>query len=257
MARDLARGAQMRAVWQSFAWDEIQNRYRRSKIGLTWIALSFFIFVFAIGLFFNGFASRSATDFLYYVAVGFACFSFLVGNFVDGAAVFKTSANWIKSSTLPYSIYIFKSIARAIFPFFIQLACALTIMILTGWRPSLSLLWCLPALLAYVGNAIWVQIFMGLLAARWQDVSHLVSAITRLLFFTTPIVWVFEERSGLVLLVANLNPLTHFLEILRSPMLGVNPSLTSWLVVGGFTFIGWAITFFAAGRMMRRLPFWV
>ena len=247
----------MRAVWQSFAWDEIQNRYRRSKIGLAWIALSFFIFVFAIGLFFNGFASRSATDFLYYVALGFACFSFLVGNLVDGAAVFKTSANWIKSSTPPYSIYVFKSVARSIFPFLIQIICALLIMLFTGWRPSFTLFWCLPALAVYVINAIWIQIFMGLIAARWQDVSHLVSAITRLLFFTTPIVWVFEERSGLVLLVANLNPLTHFLDILRSPMLGVPPSLTSWLVVSGLTIAGWGATVFAAGRMMRRLPFWI
>lgn len=247
----------MRPVWQAFAWDEIQHRYRRSKLGLAWIALSYFLFVFAIGLFFNGFASKSAKEFLYYVALGFACFTFLISNLTDGTGVFRSSSNWIKSATLPYSIYAYKSVARSLFPFVIQLTCAAVIMVGSGWRPSLTILWCVPALVMYLVNAIWIQIFMGLVSARWQDITHLVSAITRLLFFTTPIVWVFEERTGLVRKVAHLNPLTHFLGIMRTPLLGGNPPLDSWLVVLGLTVAGWLGTLFVAGKMRRRLPFWV
>lgn len=255
--RDLREGFARRAVWMTFAWDEVQQRYQRSVLGILWIVLSYLIFVVAITVFFRGFATLATGTFLAYAAFGFAAFSFLTSNLIDGCTVFTQSSAWIKSASLPYSVYVYKSLARAIFTFAIQFFSALLLMLALGWRPTLTSLLVLPALLAFFVNAVWVQYLTGLFSARWGDVRHLVATLQRLLFFTTPILWVYEERSGTLQRIADVNPFTHFVEIFRAPLLGDYPNDHSVILVCLMTIIGWIATLFIASRMKRRLPFWI
>lgn len=254
---DLWEGWRAGPIWRAFAWDEIQHRYRRSALGLAWIVISYLVFVGAISLFFGGFSSMGGAGFTSYAAVGYAAFTFLVGNVTDGCQVFRVSATWIKSSSLPYSVYVYKSIARSLFPFAIQVAVSFAVMAAMGWRPHWGALMAAPALVLYLVNAVWVQLFFGLVAARWRDISHLTAAITRVLFFLTPILWVYDERTGVTKRIAELNPFTHFLEIFRAPILGQPLPADSWLFALAWTAAGWALAITAASFMRRRLPFWV
>lgn len=254
---DLREGLRYGPVWRAFAWDEIQNRYRRSVLGIAWIAISYVFFIVVIVLFFRGFASRGSNYFTNYVAVGFAAFTFLMSNVTDGCHVFKSASTWIKSASLPYSVYVFKSLARAFFPFVIHITLAILIMLWLGWRPGWSALLAAPALAIYLVNAVWVQYLLGLIAARWQDFAHLISTITRLLFFTTPIIWIYSDTGGMRRAVADINPFTHFLDIFRAPLIGDPMIGASWGIVVGWTIGGWILTIIVGGYMRRRLPFWV
>lgn len=255
--RDLGDGLARSQMWRSFAWNEIQKRYRRSLLGLAWIVVSYYIFVLAISIFFAGFSAKRGEDFVAYVAIGYAGYTYLIANIMDGCGVFKSARTWIKSTPLPYSTHIYKNAARSLFVFGIQLTAAIVILPFLGWRPSWIMWQAIPALMLFVINALWLQLFFGLLATRWRDVSHLFTAVTRILFFTTPILWVYDERTGLRKLLAGFNPLTHFLEVFREPLMGKPAALESWLVVLGCTVVGWALALFVASRMQRRLPFWV
>lgn len=258
VVNDLLDGFRRQAVWRTFAWDEIQQRYRRSMLGIAWIAVSYLVFVGAITIFFRGFASMDTIDFVAYSGFGFAAFTFLVGNLTDGCAVFRSASSWIKSASLPYSVYIYQSLARSVFTFAIQLAAGTVLLVtLFGWRPSIESLMSVVALGVFLLNAVWVQYLLGLFGARFGDVQHIVGTIQRLLFFTTPILWVYDERSEKLKRVADINPLTHFIEIFRAPLLGELPNIHSVFYVAAFTFAGWVITLLAAGRMRRRLPFWI
>ena len=93
--RDLAQGFAIGPLWRAFAWDEIQNRYRRSFFGIAWIVISYLIFVLAISFFFGGFAAMDGGRFTAYVAVGYAAFTFLIGNVTDGCVVFSSAASWM------------------------------------------------------------------------------------------------------------------------------------------------------------------
>ena len=244
-------------IWRAFAWDEIQQRYQRSVLGLAWIVISYLFFVGAISLFFSGFSKMGAEKFTAYVAIGYPAFLFLIGNMIDGAVVFHSNATWIKSTPLPYSIYVFKSIARSLFPFAIHLVTAFVIMVIAGWTPTWTALLSLPAIFIFLIGAIAVQYLFGLIAARFRDAEHLISTVQRILFFTTPILWVREERGGMVAAFADLNPFTHFINVFRAPLLGDMPRPESWAVVIVTTILFWIFAIFAAARMRHRLPFWV
>ncbi|MEX0644896.1 MAG: ABC transporter permease [Parvularculaceae bacterium] len=255
--RDLVDGLARAEVWGAFAWDETQQRYQRSVFGLAWILISYLFFVGAIAVFFGGFTSVAASHFIIYVSIGYAAFTFLVGNIIDGCDVFRASAVWIKSTSLPYSIYVYKSIARSLLPFAIQLGGAVAIMLYYGWRPTAEALFALPALGVFILNAVWIQIAFGFVAARYHDVQHLISTITRILFFTTPILWVYDETAGSVRAFADINPLTHLIEVFRAPLMGEAVAAKSWLFVLAFTAAGWALAIVVGGLVRRRLPFWV
>ena len=257
--RDLIAGARRPSLWIAFASDEIQQRYRRSRLGFAWIVISYVIFVGTISLFFGNFSDLGHKHFTVYVAVNFAIFMFLMGNVTDGCAVFKVAKTWIKSAPLPHSIYVFKSIARSLFVFCVNFLVAIAILYLFGYSLHPVALLAIPAFLILLINAVFVQTTFGYIAARYPDVDHLMQSLMRILYFTTPVLWVRDEHTapGLRTTISELNPFTHALEIFAAPIMGKMPDPKSWVIMGILTVVMFVATVCVAGASHRRLPYWV
>lgn len=254
---DISGGIRQWQVSSTFALDEIQQRYRRSYLGVLWIMVSYAMFVGGISIIFSGFTSESSTSFLIHVALSYAAFMFIIGNVTDGCDVFVRSSGWIKSVRLPYSVYVYRSVFRSLFPFALQMSVAFLAMVTIGWRPSMTSLLALPALLVFLINAVGVQYLVGLIGARYRDFTHLVASITRLLFFVTPILWTRADMDEFRRFIVDLNPLTHYLEIFSAPLMNSPPQAMSWFVVIGFTCGIW-LSLLALGSLLRtRLAYWV
>ncbi len=254
---DLIDGLRMADLWRTFAWDEIQQRYRRSLLGVAWIVIAYAMFVGGVSIIFSAFSREDAAFFLMHVAIGYAAFTFLVGNITDGCTVFTGARVWIQSIALPHSIHIYRSVCRSIFIFCLQFIVASIILVLAGWRPSILNLLVIPAIFLFLLNAIAIQYLMGLISARYRDVTHLVSSITRLLLFITPILWTRFDLRGLRSMLADFNPVAHYLEIFRAPLMGLEPRPLSWIVVGAMTILVWIAAAVMAARMRRRLAYWL
>lgn len=252
--KDLIDGARAGRVWRAFAWEETKRRYRRSAIGIAWIGISYAFFIVAIAIFFGGFNLKSTEYFSLYVAIGLAAFTFLSSSVQDGAAVFLSSANWINSVSLPYSVYVYKSVARAILPFTIQMMVFFAMAGAFGHRFTAVAFLSVPAFLVYIVNAISLHVIFGYLTARFRDVEHLVAAILRVLFFVTPILWLYEDITGPKLMIANINPFTHLIEIFRAPLLGKAPDAGNWINSLLFTAAGCAVAIVVSAALRRRLP---
>ncbi len=256
---DLIKGASRVQLWIAFASDEIQQRYRRSKLGLSWIVLSYLIFVATISLFFGNFSDLNHQRFTLYVAVNFAIFMFLLANLTDGCAVFRTGSSWIKSAPLPHSIHLFKSVSRSTFIFAINFAIAIALLFLYGHKLTWVALESIPAFALILFDAIFIQMILGYVSARYPDVEHLMSSITRVLFFTTPVLWVRDEHTapGLRSTIADFNPLTHALDIFSSPILGEHGDPKSWLIMLCLSAVLFVVGILVGGACHRRLPYWL
>ena len=256
---DLVDGTKRVHLWLAFASDEIQNRYRRSKLGLAWIVLSYLIFVGSISLFFGNFSDLAHQNFTVYVAINFAIFTFLLANITEGCAVFRVARSWISSVPLPHSIYVYKSIARALFVFAINMVVALGIFFLCGHKLALVAWEAIPAFLLLLVNCVFLQMILGYIAARFRDIEHLVQSITRILFFTTPVLWVRQEHAtpGLRNTISEMNPLTHGVEIFAAPILGRHADLHSWYYILCMTAVLFVVALIVGGFAHRRLPYWL
>ena len=257
--KDLWAGIARTELWWAFAAEEIQQRYRRSRLGIAWVVLSYLLFVVSISIFFGGFSSKAAGEFTAHVAVNYAMFSFLIANVTDGCAVFRSSKTWISSVPFPYSVHVLKSVARSLFVFAISMVIAIIALVATGHVDAPVSWLALPAFLLLLLNAVLVQTYLGYIAARFRDLEHLVQSVTRILFFVTPILWVRHEQpeGSLRRTIADLNPLTHALEIFSAPLLGQAPDPLSWKIMGFITLLNFLLMLVTSYVSYRRLPYWM
>jgi ABC-type polysaccharide/polyol phosphate export permease len=134
----------------------------------------------------------------------------------------------------------------------------IVVLVLLFYPPPLS--WQL--LLAPLGifmiaiNGIWLGILLGLLCTRFRDVSQIVGSLIQIMFFLTPIMWK-VEMLGRFQWTAMWNPLYHFLEIVRGPLVGNALNTSSWMAVLGITVAGFAIAIVTFGQFRNRIAYWV
>lgn len=256
---DFIDGARRVSLWMAFASDEIQQRYRRSKLGLAWIVISYLIFVGAVSIFFGSFSQMESGSFSIYVAVNFAIFLFALACITDGCMVFRTAKTWISSTPLPHSVHIFKSMARGLFVFVINLLIAILMMYLAGERLTWLALMAIPAFILLLFNGLLAHIIFGYVTARFRDVEHLMQSITRIMYFTTPVLWVRNEHQdpGIRDTIAELNPFTHALEIFSAPILGSYADPYSWVYMAWLTLILFVSALVIAGYSHKRLGYWL
>ena len=56
---------------------------------------------------------------------------------------------------------------------------------------------------------------------------------------------------------SDVNPLLHYVDIVRAPLLGADQELRHWVVVIVLTIVGWIVTGFAMRQYRARVPYWV
>ncbi|MCR9276606.1 MAG: ABC transporter permease [Pseudomonadaceae bacterium] len=256
-ALDMFYGAKSWRVWTSFAFEEISNKYRRTAFGMAWIGISFAIFVAAISAVFGHFSSMSAESFLVYASFGLAAFLFVSNSITDGCNVFSGNRAWILGSSLPYSVYVYKSVLKNLITLAIQLTLCFALLAWLRYPVADSVWLILPGIALLILNSIWIHYLIGIVSSRFHDITQLVLALTRLLFFTTPVLWVYEESTGLRRIIADWNPLTHFVEILRSPMLGESHLDGHWIIVAVMTIVGCVATILVGAYMRKRIGVWI
>ena len=121
----------------------------------------------------------------------------------------------------------------------------------------------IPGLALLVVNGVWVAMFFGMVATRFRDVAPLLEALVQLLFYVTPIVWTtrtLKDQSGEVAqraMLAEVNPLYHYLEIVRAPLIDEPLAAYHWGIVLACTVAGVLITLLAMKRWRFRVPYWV
>ncbi|MCC5698521.1 ABC transporter permease, partial [Klebsiella pneumoniae] len=57
--------------------------------------------------------------------------------------------------------------------------------------------------------------------------------------------------------LAEFNPLYHYIEIIRDPLIGQPPQLLNWIVVLGCTVVGWLLALLVMRNYRARVTYWI
>lgn len=253
---DWTRALSMWRLWIALGHEDLLDRYRRTSIGLGWIVLSFAMFVAVKVLVFGQMASVSAAEFGLFVTIGFGLWTFISAMVLDGCTAFIHARHWILGVSLPYPVFLLQVVFRNLIVFAsvaVVIAAALAWQ-LDGLSPAAWTV--LPALVAYLVTSIWVAAILAPLCARHRDVHQVAQIVVRLLFFVTPILWM-PGISEMLERLASLNPVTHFIEIIREPLLYGRIPATSWAWVIAVNAIGLPAGLLAYATSRTRVVFWV
>lgn len=243
-------------LWVALGHEDIIDRYRRSILGATWVVLSFILFVLVKISVFGQMASVSVEEFGLFVTIGFGLWSFISAMLVDGCAAFIHSRHWILGSATPYPVFILQALFRNVLIFAAMLVVMLAALVWKGNPWTVASLSVIPGLMMYVLTSLWLSAILAPLCARHRDAYHAIQTGVRLIFFVTPILWM-PGLTPQLETIAALNPVTHFLEIVREPLLYGTVPWDSWRWVGLINLIGLPLGLLVYARTRSNLVFWV
>lgn len=253
---DWTRGLGMWRLWMALGNEDIVDRYRRSLLGVAWVILSFTLFVVVKVSVFGQMAAVPVEEFGLFVTVGFGLWSFISAMLLDGCAAFIHSRPWILGSATPYPVFILQALFRNLLIFAAMLAVMLLALAWKGNPWTLASLSVIPALMVYVLTALWVAGIVAPLCTRYRDAYHAIQTGVRLIFFVTPILWM-PGLTPQLEMIAALNPVTHFIEIVRTPLLYGEVPLDSWRWVGLINLVGLPTGLLVYAGTRSKIVFWV
>ena len=253
---DIARGARAVQLWGPLGWQDIRLRYRRSKLGPFWLTISMGMLVGLLGTLYGMLFQADIARYMPYLALGFIFWTMIAGLISDACGIFVNAQGIIKQIEMPLSVHVFRMVWRSLIVLAHNSAIFLVVAVVLRIPPGWTGLLALPGLVFLCLNGIWVGLLLGLIAARFRDVPPIMESLMRIGFFITPVIWMPEFLPQRVALL-EWNPFYHFLEVVRSPLLGQAPSFISWLVVAGVTLGGWAATLCMYCLFRRRIAYWV
>lgn len=246
-------------IWLYMGFADIRRRYRRSLLGPFWVTLSLAIFIGSMGLIFPALWHTDVKTYLPFFSSGFIIWTFFSTMITESCGAFLDAAGLLKQISLPYVVYSNVVVVRNFLIMLHHSVVYITVMIIFHVPVNSNTLLLIPALLILCFAGSWISILLGLLSLRFRDIRQIVISFLQVTMFVTPIFWAASQLgSGLkAKLLVNLNPLYHFVEIARAPLLGLRPAAIDWVAALFICALGWLITMRILGKYYRHLVFWL
>lgn len=258
---DLVDGFGRRELWLHLGWQDIKQRYRRSVLGPFWITIGTATTAVAMGGLYSKLFHLDLAVHLPYVTLGLIVWNLLNAAILEGADVFVANEGLIKQLPTPLSVHVYRLVWRQMILFAHNIVIYIPIAMIFPKPWSWADLSVIPALLVIALNCVWVSLCFGILATRYRDISPLLFSVVQLLFLMTPIIWNYDtlraQGASRWVTVIEFNPLMHYLEIVRAPLLGADQPLRHWAVVLVLTVVGWAVAALVLRQYRARVAYWV
>jgi ABC-type polysaccharide/polyol phosphate export permease len=254
--RDLLAGVRAWRLWTMLGWNDIRQRYRRSILGPFWITLSMAVFITLLGVIYSHIFNIGLKTYLPYLSLGYIIWGFISQTTGESFIAFQESDRIIRQIRLPYSIYVFRVVWRNFIVFLHTIVIFVPVAIIFDVHPGTKALLAIPGLVMVYINQAWITLSLAILCTRYRDVHQIVGTGIQIMLFATPVMWPVSAL-GPAVIIAHINPLYHFIEIVRAPMLGEIPAAMSWFAVVLCAIVGWTIAILLLRRATRRLVFWL
>lgn len=254
--QDWVKALGMWRLWTALGLEDLSDRYRRTLLGISWVVASFGVFVFVKILVFGQMTAVSTSEFALFVTLGFGLWSFISTVVLDSCVAYTASSNWLLGTAVPYPVFFLQSIFRnwLIFALTLIVMAAVVVWQKHTWSPIM--LSALAGLLVYVVTPAWLVAILAPLCARYRDMWHAMQTVMRLLFFVTPIIWMPSQSTQLAA-IAKYNVITHFIEIVRQPLIYDTIPYISWVVVLIVNVVGILAGFVTYALTRNRIAFWL
>jgi ABC-2 type transport system permease protein/lipopolysaccharide transport system permease protein len=255
LVRDFSEALRRRSLWTRLAWQDVLLRYRRSWLGPFWLTLSMGVMIASLGVVYGDIFKVDMHDYLPYITVGLLVWGLISTCIAEGCQTFIEAEWFIKQIDLPISMFPFRVVSRNTIIFAHNCVIYVLVMAFFGIGFTWTALLAIPGLLIVILNGICSSLLLGMLSARFRDLPQIIASVLQIAFFATPVFW----RPDLVSnnLVVMLNPFYHFIELVRAPLLGAPPPLSSCVIAGAITIGGVALSLVFSRRFRSRVAFWV
>ncbi|MCQ2085597.1 MAG: ABC transporter permease [archaeon] len=193
----------------------LKGRYRNSAIGIVWNILMPVLLILAVWLVFSQVKTyHSEADFWLYLSVGMfamtTCSSCLRGR------VFFTNASYVKKIAIPRWVEVLSDVLAQFVTLIISFVLLIIIAAISGHVFDVTAVLFLPlAFILLFVMCLGCSFLFSTLNVVSNDIGHIMSIISRIAVWLTPVFFFMSETSELLRTVATCNPFTYFVEVLH------------------------------------------
>ena len=244
-------------MWGRLGWQETKRRYRRTTFGPFWTTLSLGIFMITLGILWSELWKQDTKTYLPFLSAGLLSWALVATIITESCTAFTAGEGLIKQMRFPYTYLTCSVVWRNVIVFFHNLVIFVCVAIYASIPVTWATLLVVPGLVLVAVNGVWIGTLLGLFCSRYRDLQQVITSILQVSMFVTPIFWAPEQLGPRFLKFVDYNVLFHYVDVIRSPLLGRLPSLWTYKVLLLCTVIGWVVTLMIYSRFRRRLPYWI
>lgn len=255
--KDIVEGLGAYRLWLHYAWMDTKMRYRRSTLGPFWITINLAVMVATVGTLYSVLFKIEISDYLPYFAVGITIWTMLSSFINDATGAFVGAEALIKQVSMPLSLHLIRVIARNIIIFLHNLVVLVICALVFGKYPGVHSLLIPVMLLLVSANFFFLGLIIAVFSTRFRDVPQIIISLLQVFMLFTPIFWMRSLVPEGYESVYSINPFFHFIEIVRSPLLGqsINNSSLAFSLISLVVLAAVAVPFF--GFFRKRIPYWL
>lgn len=257
---------QFRAIWQfRYFWAslvrlDLRNRYRRSVLGIGWSLLNPLAITVVFCTVFGGIVGQGDwRTYAPYLLAGMMIWEFIRGSAIQGCDSFIRAEAYIRQCPLPYAIYTLRTVLGTFIHFAISLVVVVvaTVVLQSSLAPVAMIPAVLPGILLATVFAWGLTTITAFAHVYFHDTKHLLEAGSQMYFFLTPIMYtrkVLDDRQ--LGWVADLNPVSVYLEIIRDPLLtGIPPAPGQYAAAGVLALAAFGLACGAMAWLQKKVIF--
>jgi lipopolysaccharide transport system permease protein len=241
--------------------NDLNNRYRRSMLGIAWSLARPVGMTTVLCVVFSGTFGTDFRDYAPFLFLGFAIWQFLLDSMLGGCMTFFQGATYIRQQPMPLLLFPLRSVLVSGFHTGVALLLAMGLTCLwVGVPPLIAVLSVVPGLVLIFLLALSFATLCGALHTRFPDTQHMLEIVLQAAFYLTPVLYrpdAFANNPTITRIIA-LNPFTSVLELIRRPLLsGEFATAGNWAMASAFLAAIGVGAWLVLRRMQRELVFWV
>lgn len=240
-----------------FGVRDVRDTYARSRLGPWWLTFSLALQVAALGLLFTNLLGENSDDYIPYLAINLVLWSVISTWLGEASTAYSKSENFLKQIPISKLFPLLRLFSKSGLVFLHYLPVILIALVFFPVEMGAAVFLVFPALVLFWTNLFWLGLVVGIFGARFRDVPPLIASVLMLMFYVTPIFWRMESIPSELGKVVILNPIFHLMNLVRSPLLGEWPALTSWAVVLVMTVLGLLVANLIYRNYSSRVVLWL
>ena len=239
-----------RGALYSLAWRNIRSRYKQAGLGMLWAIIQPAVQVAVFTLLFGMVAKvpSGGVPYAVFALCGLLPWNAFAKILSDGAIALSANQALITKIFFPRVYLVLAAGASAIVDVLVGLVLLAIAMFTFGVVPSPRVWLAVPALAGVMLLAFGLAALLAAVNARWRDVQHTIPFLLQIGLFVTPVLYRDSLLPANWRWIAGVNPLSGFIEIFRSSVLGLplpdsRVLATSFVVAVGAVALGaWYFT---------------
>jgi lipopolysaccharide transport system permease protein len=235
----------------------LKTRYSRTALGPFWETITISIFIGFAGFLWSKIFRIDIQNFIPHLFCGMVIWKFYATVIGSSALTYIENGALIKSIKHEYITHNLKCVFRDFLIFLHNLPiCLLVVFYFNGF--NLNILYLFFVFPIVIISAFFISYILSLVCLRYRDLHYLIQSLMQLIFFFTPIMWKPDQiESKVTLFVVKPNIIYHYVEIIRSPILGSPPPLLSLGITILFMFFLLFVVNFLYQKYNNRIPYWL